>query len=520
MADLKTSQASSGDNERRRSILGDPSRRVSPVREEPFARDVGTFLGGPMGRFAKVGTQRFWTPLRVLIVLALTFLSLGFLAKANCIQGTMTDGIATLDWSGNRQYTSACYNDIVPLYSGRGLDQPGFPYAFSWQEGDLTRYMEYPVLAGIFQWLTGLVTQLIYPAVEVLPFAIPEVAVYFSLTALFMACMWVVVVRLVAEMTGNRVWDTVLVAASPLVVMHAFTNWDIPSVLAATIALWCVKQRNVALAGVAIGLGTAFKLWPLFLLGAFLVLTVRSKKYKEFGIMTATAAVSWLVVNVPVMLAYPEAWREFTRLNSERSWEWTTIYALFSREFGWTGFDGGATPPVILNAVTLFAFLGLCAAIGIFGIRVARRPRVAELAYLIVAAFLLVNKVWSPQYSIWLVVLAVLALPRWRLLFAWMLVDALTWPILMLHMLGNENMGLPGQMLDLFILGRDGFIIAIGVLIIRQMLGKHEDPVRAAHGGEDPLAGSFGQHDEFIWGGKPQREHVTEVEKKEEKVTS
>ena len=37
------------------------------------------------------------------------------------------------------------------------------------------------------------------------------------------------------------------------------------------------------------------------------------------------------------------------------------------------------------------------------------RPRVAQVAFLLVAGFLLVNKVWSPQYSLWLLPLAVLA---------------------------------------------------------------------------------------------------------------
>lgn len=496
---------------RQRTVLADPAKRVSPTRTEPMARDVAGLLGGAPGRFARVGTQRFWTPLRVLIVVALSFLSLGFLAKANCIQGTMIDGVAQLDWSGNRQYTSACYNDIVPLYGARGLDQPGFPYAYSFQEGELTRYMEYPVLAGIFQWIMGLITQITYPIIEILPFAIPEVAHYFAITALVMSAMWIVVIRLVAELTGNRVWDTMLVAASPLVVMHAFTNWDIPSVLCAVLALWCLKQRNVTLSGVAIGLGTAFKLWPLFLLGAFLVLAIRSSKVRDFFTMVGATVVTWLVINVPVWLAYPDAWAEFGRLNSTRGWEWTTIYALLGRQFGWSGFDGGATPPVILNAFTFIAFVGLCVAIGVFGVKVVRRPRVAELGYLIVAAFLLVNKVWSPQYSLWLVVLAALALPRWRLLFAWMLIDALTWPVLMWHMMGEDQKGVPGALLDLFVLGRDGLIIAIAVLIIRQMLGKHEDPVRAAHGGEDPLAGSFGQRDTFVLGGSPVNSHLDVV---------
>lgn len=474
------------------AYLGDPSRRVSPTRTEPIARDFARFLGGPLGRFARPGTQRIWTPIRVLTVVALTFLSLGYMAKANCLGGTLVDGVAQLNWAGNRQYTSACYNDIIPLFSGRGLDHPGFPYAFSWEEDGHTRYMEYPVLAGMFQWLIAILTRAVYPVVSLVPGAVPEASVYFALTALVMALMWVGVVRLVAELAGNRVWDALLVAASPLVIAHAFTNWDIPSILAATLALWCFSRRQPVAAGVFIGLGTAFKLWPLFLLGAFLVLAVRTRRYAALAKLFAATVVTWLVCNVSVAIVYPQAWAEFFRLNSQRSWEWTTIYAVIGREFGWSGFDGSGTP-VILNAVSLALFLGLCAAIAVLGLRVSRQPRVAELCYLIVAAFLLTNKVWSPQYSLWLVVLAALALPNWRLLFSWALVDALTWPVLMWHMLGQDNKGAPGELLDLFVLGRDGLIIAIAVLIVRQMLGLRPDPVLDAHDGRDPLAGSFAE---------------------------
>ena len=46
-------------------------------------------------------------------------------------------------------------------------------------------------------------------------------------------------------------------------------------------------------------------------------------------------------------------------------------------------------------------------------------PRLAQLGFLIVAGFLLVNKVYSPQYVLWLLPLAVLARPRWRDLLIW-----------------------------------------------------------------------------------------------------
>ena len=458
--------------------------QLVPLSSESMARGAVDALGGPTGRFARSAHSGWWTPLRVIITLAWTFLAFGFLSKATCAGSRRgEDGLISLNWDGNRQYTAFCYNDIIPLYGGRGLDQPGFPYAYSWVEGDLTRYMEYPVLAGLFQGAVGWLARTTYPAAEWIGMA--DVSWYFGLTALILSFVWVGTVVMVFQLTGNRAWDTVLMAASPLVVMHAFTNWDIPSVAFMVGALLAVTKRKNWLAGILIGLGTAFKLWPLFILGAFLVLAIRHKRWTPFFKMLVATIASWLVVNLPVALAYPEAWREFFRLNQERGAEWTTIYALLGRAIG-EGFEAG-----FLNTYSLVAFLVSCVAIAILGLKAPRAPRVAEMIYLIIMAFLIFNKVWSPQYSLWLIVPALLALPRWRLIFSWALADALLWPILTWHMLGSENKGLPHEMLDIAVITRDGFIIAIGVLIIRQMWGKAEDKVRAAHGGRDPLAGDF-----------------------------
>ena len=42
-------------------------------------------------------------------------------------------------------------------------------------------------------------------------------------------------------------------------------------------------------------------------------------------------------------------------------------------------------------------------------------------------AFLLTTKVWSPQYSLWLVPLLALARPRWRLALVWQFVEIAVW---------------------------------------------------------------------------------------------
>jgi uncharacterized membrane protein len=109
----------------------------------------------------------------------------------------------------------------------------------------------------------------------------------------------------------------------------------------------------------------------------------------------------------------------------------------------------------------------------------------------VVASFLLVNKVWSPQYSLWLVPLAVLAVPHRRLLLGWMIVDALVWPATMLSYLGTDKKGLPTDWFLGTVLVRDAVVVALCVLVVRTVLAPGRDLVRATVGDDPdwPLAG-------------------------------
>jgi hypothetical protein len=72
-----------------------------------------------------------------------------------------------------------------------------------------------------------------------------------------------------------------------------------------------------------------------------------------------------------------------------------------------------------INAVSGVGFALACMAILALGLRAGQRPRVAQLGFLIVASFLIINKVYSPQYVLWLLPLAAVARPRWRDLLIW-----------------------------------------------------------------------------------------------------
>jgi uncharacterized membrane protein len=99
--------------------------------------------------------------------------------------------------------------------------------------------------------------------------------------------------------------------------------------------------------------------------------------------------------------------------------------------------------------------------------------------------------VWSPQFSLWLVPLAVLALPHRRILLAWMTIDALVWIPRMLFIYGEQNKGLPEQWLTTTVLLRDIAVIGLCVLVVRQIYRPDTDLVRMGGRLDDPAGGVF-----------------------------
>ena len=113
-------------------------------------------------------------------------------------------------------------------------------------------------------------------------------------------------------------------------------------------------------------------------------------------------------------------------------------------------------------------------------LRAKRRPRYAQLAFLVVAAFCLTNKVYSPQYVLWLIPLAALARPRWRDFLVWqigeMLYFAAIWYFLLQY--GSDNKGLPEGWYIVAILVHVIATSYFAAMIVRDVIAPQHDPIR------------------------------------------
>ena len=120
--------------------------------------------------------------------------------------------------------------------------------------------------------------------------------------------------------------------------------------------------------------------------------------------------------------------------------------------------------------------------IAVLAMSARRRPRYAQLAFLVVAAFCVTNKVYSPQYVLWLIPLAALARPRWRDFLVWQVGEVLYFAAIWYFLLGygnDNNKALPEGWYVVAIFVHLGVTLWFAGMIVRDILRPEHDPVRS-----------------------------------------
>ena len=480
--------------------------------DDPFVAGLSRWVGGLRGRHAAAGMSRWWTPLRIVLVLTVLTCLLGFLQKAPC---------RTHDWTGDYQYTRICYTDVFALYYAEGLggdsgsgSRLGVPYR--------DHPVEYPVVIGGLMWAAAGVTNVIHP--DEPKVVNGQVTVdnrgrtFFDVTVLMLALCALLITWSVARLAGaQRVWDAAMVALAPILVLDGFINWDLAAVALTCLALLAWSRRRPVLAGVLIGLGAATKLYPILVLVALLPLCVRAGRLRAFGLGVAGAAGAILAVYLPVALwlsrSFPfpnatcenahslPAWRFFFSLSQTRGEDWGSPW-LALRYLQGHALDRNVacgTSPLLLNLVSATCFVGVVAMVYALVLFARTRPRLPQVAFLLVAGFILVNKVDSPQYCLWLLPLAVLARPRWGPLLVWQATELLLTAAnfyALVH-LDHGSTGIPDGVYQGAFLIRDVALLWIVGLVVRDILAPGHDVVRAG-GSDDPAGGPLdGAADQF-----------------------
>jgi uncharacterized membrane protein len=239
---------------------------------------------------------------------------------------------------------------------------------------------------------------------------------FFYANAFFLIVAGGVTAVALHRMVGAR---ALYFALAPSLIVYAFLNWDLLAVALATGATLAFLHKRDTASGILLGLGAATKFYPVLFVVPFAAERLRTGDKKGALKVAGWTLASWAVVNLPFIVLAQDAWSFFFRLNADRGADWDSLWLI-----GCDRLQSGACLDVgAVNLLSFVVFLGASAIL--CGLRLWRDPDTPrwQLAFPILIAFLLSNKVYSPQYSLWLLPWFPLVLPDWRLFLAFSLSD-------------------------------------------------------------------------------------------------
>ena len=295
------------------------------------------------------------------------------------------------DWQSPDNYIHACYTDIAPLYTERGLDKDIWAFA----SGDQS--VEYPVLMGVVMYLTAL--------------PLNDIRDYYFLNIFLLALLFIATVFIAQRINVYGLYY----ALAPAVIGSLFINWDLWGIPTMLLAIYWYDRKKFDYSAIALGISVATKFFPVLLLIPILAIAGRENRLpiRYLSFFTGT----WLAINLPVALTTPTGWWHFYKFNMERGPDWGSIWNV-GQIFGLTS---GNT-----NFLSLLGTLAILSWVMVYLFGLKSTPTLAEVSFIVFASALILGKVYSPQYVLWLTALAVIAIktkPTLIIFWVWQMAE-------------------------------------------------------------------------------------------------
>jgi uncharacterized membrane protein len=400
-------------------------------------------------------STRLGKPLAAVLFLALAATLLGAFKFSPCEESL---------WATPDQYVHACYSDIATLYGERDLDKD------QWSYTSKTNAVEYPVLTGTVMWFFA----------RALPSGENEILNYYRLNALFLAALFIFIAYVVYRIRPEVAY---LAAIAPAAVASLYINWDLWAIASMMLAIYWFDRKRFDYSALAIGISISTKFLPIFLLLPIVLILWRRNEIKTLIRYLAITAATFAVINIPVLLTTPEGWLRFYQLNFDRGQDWGSAwYALSS-----LGVPLGNT-----NFFAILALLLAVLVVSLFIFGTKETLTLADVSFIVLALVMIASKVYSPQYVLWLVPLAVIAMTTrkdFHAFWIWQIAEVIYHVAIWQHLatVTDAKFGLPLTGYALISLVRIAACLYFVAVLIK----------KAARGGQFPLEFLFKSADSY-----------------------
>lgn len=262
------------------------------------------------------------------------------------------------------------YSDVFPLYQEHQLAEHAFPY--------LANAIEYPVLMGLTMWLAAWM---------------PSAMGYFAITAVG---LWMSALFSYAWLVQRRPTHVLSYALTPLWLVYGLLNWDVIGIALMIAGIRLFETRRYWGSGIVLAAAVFFKLFPIFCLPFLMLSLWRQRQLVPIIRLAIGFMATAVLINAPFAIRNWGNWSLFFSFNSARA----VTGDLWSTE--WIHLTSVKTVDLLSLGAVLVAVIW-----ALYLMKRGASPY--QSAALVFAVFLMVNKIFSPQYMMWMLAYAALA---------------------------------------------------------------------------------------------------------------
>jgi uncharacterized membrane protein len=296
--------------------------------------------------------------------------------------------------------------------------------------------MEYPPLALFFFVIPGLAST-----------SLTTFSLFYKAEVLLAILIGLFLIYLLARRMGKAPWKMMLVYTLSILAVGPITaeQFDIfPAVLTLGSLYAFITGKNKT-AWALLALGALTKIYPLFLAPVYLAISLRNRWYRTAGEGILTGLVIGAVIAVPFIIIGSDSIKSLAEYHLQRGIQLESTYSSFLLicdklglvpvnlvfNFGSWNLTGGLADTVTRLSGYLQIVLILIAYWFIYQRTKpgkSQSTRIGTYALLVLTIVMIISKVLSPQYLIWLIPLVPLVFQRGRyyILIAFILTGTVT----------------------------------------------------------------------------------------------